>query len=99
VAACECTTLKSLAKKKGYKLGAMKWTKIESSYDLSHWLKDGGPENRINDIYLEADIETDLTPEQLVEVKTNVENWCPIYQMVIASGIKIHSKWNLKPLL
>lgn len=98
VAACECSTLKSLAKKEGFKLGSMKWTKIESGYDLHHWLRDGGPENRINDIYLEADIETTLAPEKLEETRKTVENLCPIYQMVVASGIKIHSKWNLVPL-
>lgn len=42
IAACERTTLNSLAKKDRFKLGAMKWTRIESGYDLHHWLRDGG---------------------------------------------------------
>lgn len=52
IAACEASTLRALSRQKGYKLGTMTWSKIESSYDLSHWLKDGGRDNRINDIYL-----------------------------------------------
>lgn len=98
IAACELSTLKSLSKKMGYKLGSMKWNRIESSYDLMHWLKDGGKENRINDIFLEAEIETTLTQAELEDVRKQVENFCPIYQMVVASGIKINSKWTLKPM-
>lgn len=60
LAACETSVLRIVADKKKIKLGEIKWTKIDSNYDLSN-LQKGGPSNRIGDISLEVEIEAKLT--------------------------------------
>ena len=60
IAACETAILRSYARKKGFKIGTVTWNKIESSYDLVHWLEGGGPDNLLGDITLDCDIESTL---------------------------------------
>lgn len=55
LAACEASVLRIVADKKRIKLGEVRWTKIESNYDLSN-LQKGGPTNRIGDITLEVEV-------------------------------------------
>jgi hypothetical protein len=57
LAACEVATLRGLTSKTpAVKLGSIAFTRIESNYDLSHWAKGGGKDNKLNDIILEAEV-------------------------------------------
>lgn len=47
LAACETAILRAYGRRKGFKLGTINWTRIESSYDVSHFLTGGGPDNLI----------------------------------------------------
>ena len=61
-------------------------------------LSGGGPDNLINDITLEGEIETNLYQKDFDEMKEAVEKLCPVYQMVTGCGIKINSNWKIKHL-
>jgi len=98
IAACETSILKAYSRRKNFKLGKIHWTRIESKYDVGHLLTEGGPDNLIEDVFIEGEIETDLYQEDLEKMKTAVENLCPVYQMVKKAGITIHSKWTAKHL-
>ncbi len=70
LAACEVATLKGiLAKKPNMKFGNISFSRIESNYDFSHWARGGGKDNKINDIYLEAELETNISPEELEKLR------------------------------
>jgi uncharacterized OsmC-like protein len=56
IAACETSILKAYARRKNFKLGNIHWTRIESTYDVGHWLTGGGPDNLIEDVYIEGEI-------------------------------------------
>jgi uncharacterized OsmC-like protein len=71
---------------------------IESNYDLGHWMSGGGKNNKISDIYLDAEIEANLDLAEFEKVKTMTENLCPVYQVVTGSGIKVTSNWKLKKI-
>lgn len=74
----------------------MKFTKVESSYDTVNYLK-GGSDNRLSEISIEAEFETSGSQEDLDAVHKKVENSCPVFQMLSASGVKISNKWtNIK---
>jgi hypothetical protein len=60
VAACEISILRLLSKKHGFKLGQINLTKVESSFNTALLHGEGGPQNRLNDVYLEGEVETDL---------------------------------------
>lgn len=83
---------------KKVQLGEIRWTKIESNYDLSNWKKGGGPSNKISDIDLEVEVETNLTDQEFSELKEMSEKLCPIYQVITGSGVKVNSVWRLKKL-
>jgi hypothetical protein len=66
LAACELATLRGVSKKNSaIKFGNIAFTKIESSYDLDHWNNGGGKDNKISEITLEAELETNATPAEL----------------------------------
>lgn len=74
----------------------MKFTKVESSYDLGNYLK-GGSDNKLGDISIEAEFETNGSQEDLDEIHKKVENSCPVFQMLSTAGVKIKNKWtNIK---
>lgn len=69
---------------------------MESSYDLAKYLK-GGETNKLNEVTIDAEIETDGTQEQLDALHKKVENSCPVYQMIKGSGVKVTNNWkNIK---
>jgi uncharacterized OsmC-like protein len=69
LAACETATLRGIAGMKKIQLGQIKWTKIESSYNLGNWKTGGGPTNKINDINLSVEVEANLSEEAFQQVK------------------------------
>jgi uncharacterized OsmC-like protein len=98
LAACEVSTIRAITSKGPTKLGTITFTRIESNYDLSHWAKGGGKDNKINDVFLEAEVETNITDEQLEKLKEQTELFCPVYQIISGSGVKVHSTWKNKKL-
>jgi uncharacterized OsmC-like protein len=61
-------------------------------------MKHGGKDNKISDVYLDAEIEANLTESELEKIKEETENFCPIYQVVTGSGVKVNSTWKLKKI-
>ena len=98
IAACETAILRAQARRKGFKLGTITWTRIESTYDLSHMMSGGGPDNLIGEVFLDGEIETNLFQKDLDDMKETVEKLCPVYQMVTGCGIKVNSNWKIKHL-
>jgi uncharacterized OsmC-like protein len=80
------------------KFGNIVFSKIESNYDLSHWAKGGGKDNKINDIVMEAELETNISAQELEKLKEQVQKFCPVYQMITGSGVKVSSTWKHKQL-
>ena len=54
----------------------------------------GGKDNKINEVFLEAEIETTGTQEDLDNLHKKVVMACPVYQMVSGSGVKINNNWK-----
>lgn len=98
LAACETATLRGIAGMKKLQLGQIKWTKIESNYDLNNWRTGGGPTNKISDINLEVEVEANLSEEAFNEIKEMTEKLCPIYQVITGSGVKVNANWKLKKI-
>lgn len=57
--------MRAVAKQKKIKLGTITWNKIESGYDLQHWVNGGGKDNKINDVFLDAEVETNISETDL----------------------------------
>lgn len=51
----------------------------------------GGPDSRINEVFIEGTVESTGTQEEFGELFKKVKNSCPIYQMIKAAGVEIHS--------
>ena len=60
LAACELATLRAISKNSNLKIKDVKFTKIESGLDVEKFMK-GGPEDKIEDVKIEAQIETNIT--------------------------------------
>jgi uncharacterized OsmC-like protein len=43
-------------------------------------------------------LETNATPAELEKLKEEVENLCPIYQVITCGGVKVKSSWKHKKL-
>ena len=64
LAACELATLKAVSKNSNLKIKNVKFSKIESGLDIEKFMK-GGPEDKIEDVLVEAEVETNVTQEEL----------------------------------
>lgn len=94
--ACELSTMRGLTHQRiggDIKVRSMRFTRAESSYELERFFR-GGPENRINGITIEAEVETTGTQEQLEELEKHVINCCPVYQMLKKAGVEVTNKWT-----
>lgn len=57
----------------------------------------GGSDNKLNEITIDAEVETSGTQEELDAIYKKVANSCPVYQMIKGSGVKITNNWkNIK---
>jgi hypothetical protein len=54
--ACETKTLRNIAALEQIKVNNICFSKISSNYDLDIWLSEGGQNNKITDITLEAEV-------------------------------------------
>ena len=54
----------------------------------------GGKDNKITEIFVEAEVETTGTQAQLEELHKKIELSCPVYQIISGSGVKITSNWK-----
>lgn len=95
LAACEYSTLKILSKQENFHLANVKFTKIESVYDTSRFLK-GGPSNKIDEIFIDLEIESSNSQEEVDRIHQKTILCCPVYQMLTAAGIKITQNWIKK---
>ena len=59
----------------------------------------GGPEDVIEPVYIEAEVESTGTQKDLDEHFAKAINCCPVYQILKHAGVKVESKWtNVKTL-
>jgi uncharacterized OsmC-like protein len=93
LAACELATLRTYTSRGPLKVNHVKFTRIESSYSAEKFLK-GGPENKMDDIFIEAEVHTNGTQADLDAVHEKVTNSCPVYQTFKAAGVNIHNTWK-----
>ncbi len=75
------------------KIHSIKFTKVESSLDIANYMK-GGRDSKLNDITIEAEVETNVDQQKLDELHLKVVNSCPVYQMISGSGVKIINNWK-----
>ncbi len=61
---CQLSTMKDLTRRGDFKINSAKFTKVESKYDIANYIK-GGKDNKMSDIYIEAEIQTNGTQKQL----------------------------------
>lgn len=54
----------------------------------------GGKENKIDDIVLEAEFDTNGTQAELDELQKKVHQSCPMYNIITSAGIKVNSTWK-----
>jgi uncharacterized OsmC-like protein len=93
LAACELSVLRMVTSHGPVKFKSMKFTRLESSYHTENFLK-GGKNNKLDDIFVEAEVTTTGTQADLDALHEKVKNMCPIFQMMSASGITIHNTWK-----
>lgn len=62
LAVCEVAAIKALTKESKFKVNKINFKKLESAYNLEKFPK-GGKENHIEEVTLEADIETNGTQQ------------------------------------
>ena len=93
LAACELATLRTYTSRGPLKVNRVKFTRIESSYSAEKFLK-GGPENKMDDIFIEAEVHTNGTQADLDAIHEKVTNSCPVYQTFKAAGVNIHNTWK-----
>jgi hypothetical protein len=59
----------------------------------------GGPQDKIEDVYIEAEVESNGTQKDLDMWLEKALYSCPVVQMFKLAGVKIQSKWtNVKTL-
>lgn len=94
-----CTNVisKKIAKKMGVAFGEMT---IDMSYDFNRLgtLLAEEVEVPFNNVVLDISVETDATPAQLTEIKTELEKYCPVAKVFRAAGMTITENWTAKPL-
>lgn len=96
LAASQTQTLRSLASKGHVKLGNIAFSKIQRNYDFDALLNLSGRTNKLSDITLEAEIESNTSDEQLQKLKEKTERICPVYKVISGSGIRINTIWRNK---
>lgn len=86
-----------VAKDLGVTLGRVE---AEAVGDLDTAVIGGGAEGNANfdAVRLQVSIETDATPEQFAQLKSETERRCPVSQMFIRSGLEFSNSWTQKPL-
>lgn len=54
----------------------------------------GGPQDKIENVTINAEVDTNVSQEELDKWLEKAENCCPVYQMFTLAGVKISSKWT-----
>lgn len=54
----------------------------------------GGPESKIEDVFIEIEVDTNVSQEELDQWVTKALNSCPVFQMLTLAGVTIDSKWK-----
>lgn len=96
LAACEYSTFKLLSKHEKFHVEAIKFLRVESIYDTSRFLQ-GGPGNKLDEIFIEVEVKSKNSQEELDNLHKKTTNSCPVYQMLSAGGVKITQKWTRVP--
>ena len=55
-------------------------------------------EHPFSDIVLDISVESDASPEQLEQIKTDLTKYCPIAKVIRNSGVTITENWTVTPL-
>lgn len=94
-----CTNVisKKIAKKMGVAFGEMK---IDMSYSFNRLGTMLQEEVNVpfNDVVMDISVETDATPEQMAEIKSELEKYCPVAKVFRAAGMTITENWSTRPL-
>lgn len=49
-------------------------------------------------VQLDVSFKSDATPDQVEEIKADLQKFCPIAKVIRGSGTKIEETWNVSPL-
>lgn len=93
LAACQNAAIGALTKEGKFKVSKINFKKMESQYNLEKFMA-GGKENKIDDIVLEAEFETNGTQADLDALKEKVHKHCPVYNLITSAGVNIKSTWR-----
>ncbi len=94
-----CTNVisKKIAKKMGVIFGEMK---IDMSYKFNRLgtLLQEEIEVPFDEVVLDIDVQTNATPEQMDEIKHELEKFCPVAKVFRAAGMTITENWTASAL-
>lgn len=94
-----CTNVisKKIAKKAGVTFGEMK---IEMSYKFNRLgtMLMEQVDLPFDEVVLDIDVETDATPAQMDEIKSELEKFCPVAVVFRAAGMTITENWSTRSL-
>jgi uncharacterized OsmC-like protein len=99
LSASQSQTLRNLASKGHVKVGNISFSKIQRNYDFDALLNLSGRTNKLSNITLEAEIETNTSDEQLQMLKEKTERICPVYRVISGSGVRINTIWRNKEFI
>lgn len=94
-----CTNVisKRIAHGMGVAMGEMK-IDLTAMFDRRGTMLMEEVEQPFRDIVLTIDVETDATPEQLEQIKTDLAKYCPIAKVIRAAGTTITENWTVRPM-
>jgi len=93
LAACEEITANFWAKKMGIDFRGLQFPRIEADLDTKSFVGDGVPA-KFSEVRIEVHVKTSEGDEVVEELKKNVQEHCPVFNMIKQSGVEIKSNWK-----
>ena len=97
LSSCNQVVSQGVAQGLGVTLGAFTF---DVQGDLDTAVIAGGEEGNANfdRVSVKATVESDATPEQFEQLKSETERRCPVTQLFVRSGLEYTSEWTQAPL-
>lgn len=91
--ACCQITADIVAQSRRVTLGQVRTT-IETSFDNSVLVRGIPGTSQFNTLDVDVAVESSLSSEELGDLGREVERRCPIFQLFVASGVRVSSSWT-----
>jgi uncharacterized OsmC-like protein len=94
---CTNVITNRIAEHMGVEIGSMDIA-LSVDFDRRGVMLQEDVERPFSNVVLDIDIATDATPEQMEQIKTDLQKFCPIAKVIRGSGVTITENWNVSSL-